>query len=171
MGMLDSSIAALKGVFSDLFPEEAPATPQFPTVENTQEPVITVHKSSKAPVQPIGKITSYNYKGDKYSDSKSRKGKGAWENKLTQEGIAVSPDIEEMMVKAGIKPLDRIQFDLDTGDAIRGMWQDRTMQDKQAIKEYGQPLRGRIDLNVPHLSHPHPLDGAKVIGFHKIVAE
>lgn len=176
MGLIADAATMLQNAIGDLFPEEQPSSiPAFPsTISNpTTEPTITIRKSTQTPSipsnpEPIGKITSYNYQAEELPDTNSKMGLGAWDNRLTNEGIAVSPDIEQMFKKAGIKPLDRVRFDLQNGKTIEGVWQDRTMQDKQAIKEFGKPLRGRIDLNVPHLKGRHPLDGTQVTGFSKI---
>jgi hypothetical protein len=46
---------------------------------------------------------------------------------------------------------------------------DRTMQDKQAIKEFGQPLRGRVDIYSPDGNQP--LDGLRVAKVEKFTED
>jgi hypothetical protein len=176
MGLITDAATRLKNAIGDLFPEEQPsATPVFPTNAPApiSEPVITIRKSAKTPPfpqnpesKPLGKITSFNYEGDPYTDSLSKKGIGAF-GKITNEGIAVSPDVEQAFREAGIKPRDRVIFDMKDGSEESGIWQDRTMQDKQAIKAYGNPLRGRIDFNMARGKSRHPKDGMEVVGFRK----
>lgn len=176
MGLISDATTRLKNALGDLFPEEQPsAIPLFPQISGNpiNEPTITIRKSSRIPVdspnpesKPLGKITSFNYKGDPYSDSLSEKGIGAF-GKLTNEGVAVSPDVEKAFREAGIKPKDPVILKFKDGSEERRIWQDRTMQDKQAIKSYGKPLRGRIDLNMAQQAGRHPKDGMEVIGFRK----
>lgn len=173
MGILRNSIDALKGVLGDLFPEEKPsAVPLFPTSPSgPAEPAITIRKSgqTQAPqlTPTLGKITSYNWKGDPYTDTNSRNMVGSF-GKLSQEGMAISPDIEKQFRAAGIKPKDRIEITLADGTNMVRKWEDRTMGDKQAIRKYGKPLTGRFDLNFPQGTKPHEKDGVAVVGFRKI---
>lgn len=159
MGMLQNSIDALKNAIGDLFPEEQPsATLLFPT---TPLPAPTPIPA------PIGKITSYNWKGDPYTDTNSRNMVGSF-GKLSNEGMAISPDIEKKFREAGIKPKDKVEITLSDGTNLVRKWEDRTMQDKQAIKKYGKPLTGRFDLNFPEGNKPHEKDGIQVVGFRKL---
>lgn len=113
----------------------------------------------------MGRITSYNYKGDKYGDTNSKKGIGAWDNKLTKDSLAVSPDIEKQFIAAGIKPMQPVTLTLADGTKITRYWDDRTMQDKQAKRELGQPLRGRFDFNMNRADSPHEKDSVEVVAF------
>lgn len=176
MGLISDATTRLKNALGDLFPEKQPsAIPLFPQIKGNpiNEPTITIRKSSRVPVgfpnpesKPLGKITSFNYDGDPYSDSLSKKGIGSF-GKITNEGIAISPDVEQAFIKAGIKPRDPVILKFKDGSEERRIWQDRTMQDKQAIKKYGKPFRGRIDFNMAQGKNRHPKDGMEVIGFRK----
>lgn len=178
MGLIADAANRLKNVLGDLFPEDQPsATPAFPTnaPSHISEPVITIRKSgqvSPAPnpeTPPLGKITSYNWKGDPYTDSQSRAMIGSF-GKLTEEGMAVSPDIERQFKELGIKPKDKVLLTLADGTQMERRWEDRTMQDKQAIRKFGKPLTGRFDLNFPQGTKPHEKDGLAVVGFQKIAS-
>ena len=96
--------------------------------------------------------------------------KGAWNNTLSNQGLAVSPDIEKQFKEAGIKPKDKVKITLSDGTELERIWEDRTMQDKQAIKTFGKPLRGRFDLHMPQSIGPHEKDGLAVVGFQKIAS-
>lgn len=174
--MLENSIKALKNALGDLFPEEKPsALPIFPqeAPSGPQEPTITIRKSRQetqspqTPTQSLGKITSYNWKGDPYTDSQSRAMVGSF-GKLTPEGMAVSPDIEKQFKDMGIKPKDKVLLTLADGSQLERTWEDRTMQDKQAIRKFGKPLTGRFDLHHPYGTSPYEKDGVAVVGFQKI---
>lgn len=118
--------------------------------------------------KPLGKITSYNYKNEELPDTNSLAMRGAWDNKLTNQGLAVSPDIEKAFREKGIKPKDKVEIVLADGTKLVRNWEDRTMQDKQAIKAFGKPLRGRFDLHVPDYKGPHEKDNVPVVGFRKV---
>lgn len=181
MGLLTDAANRLKNALGDLFPESQPsATPAFPTnaPSPTSEPVITIRKSASDPKpasnpesqsSPFGKITSYNWKGDPYTDSYSRQWIGSW-GKISDIGMAVSPDIEKQFREKGIKPKDRVKITLSDGTELERIWDNRTMQDKQAIRKFGKPLTGRFDLHHPYGSSPHEKDGINVVGFQKIAA-
>ena len=175
MGILSDAASLLKSKISDLFPE-TPTQLQFPTemlarvksgqsspIQNEQlEPM-----KPQTPQNPIGKITSYNFKGDKYSDSNSRNWIGSW-GKLSEVGMAVSPDVEKQFREAGIKPKDKVMVVLSDGTELERIWDNRTMQDKQAIRKFGKPLTGRFDLHHPTGTSPHEKDGVAVVGFKRI---
>lgn len=176
MGLLTEAANKLKNVLGDLFPEEPPsAAPIFPTNAPTPipEPVITIRKSSGEPKptpnpeSKLGKITSYNWKGDPYTDSYSRQWIGSF-GKISDIGMAVSPDIEKQFREAGIKPKDKVKIVLSDGTELERVWDNRTMQDKQAIRKFGKPLTGRFDLHHPYGSSPHEKDGVSVVGFQKL---
>lgn len=181
MGIITDATTRLRNVLGDLFPEEPPsATPLFPqnAPSPTSEPAITIRKSSQviqatpnpeSQSTPYGKITSYNWKGDPYTDTNSRNMIGSF-GKITPEGMAVSPDIEKQFREAGIKPKDKVEIVLADGTKLVRNWEDRTMQDKQAIKTFGKPLRGRFDLNYPEGKSPHEKDGIAVVGFQKLAS-
>jgi hypothetical protein len=181
MGRIADAANRLKNVLGDLFSEDQPsATPVFPTNAPTpiSEPVITIRKSSQttqatpnpeSKSTPYGKITSYNWKGDPYTDSQSRAMIGSF-GKLTEQGMAVSPDIERQFKEMGIKPKDKVLLTLADGTQMERRWEDRTMQDKQAIRKFGKPLTGRFDLNFPQGTKPHEKDGLAVVGFQKIAS-
>lgn len=176
MGLIADAATRLKNAIGDLFPEEQPsALPIFPQNASSPsiEPAITIRKSAmdkptiNPESSPLGKITSYNWKGDPYTDTNSRNMVGSF-GKLTPQGLAVSPDIEKQFKEQGIKPKDRVEIILADGTNMIRTWEDRTMQDKQAIRKYGKPLTGRFDLNFPEGTKPHEKDGVAVVGFRKI---
>ena len=164
---------ALDGLYEDL----APSSPVFPenAPQPLPEPTITISKSrsqSASPnpeAKPLGKITSYNWQGDPYTDTNSRNLIGSF-GKITPEGMAISPDIEKQFKEAGIKPKDRVKITLSDGTEMERVWEDRTMQDKQAIRKFGKPLTGRFDLHYPDGKSPHEKDGISVVGFQKLAS-
>jgi hypothetical protein len=115
-------------------------------------------KDEPAPVS--GKITKYGYEkpGEKDYDSNSARGIGAADNQLTPgESVALSPDLEK---STGAKIGDKVVVTLSNGEKMVKRFDDRTMQDEQAIKKFGKPLRGRVDIYSPDGNQP--LDGVKV---------
>jgi hypothetical protein len=82
--------------------------------------------------------------------------------------MAISPDIEKQFKEAGIKPKDRVKIVLSDGTQLERVWEDRTMQDKQAIRKFGKPLTGRFDLHFPEGKSPHEKDGVAVVGFQRV---
>ena len=106
-------------------------------------------------VKSEGKVTSYNFPGDPYSDSNSRNWKGAWNNKLTENSLAVSPDIEQKFAASGIKKGDPVEMRLADGSTVIRNWDDRT-SDK---------LRGRFDFHSPGGKQKN--DGMAVVSFRK----
>lgn len=116
-------------------------------------------------VKSEGKVTSYNFPGDAYSDSNSRAGIGAWNNKLNENSLAISPDIESKFKAAGIGKGDPVELTLADGSTVIRNWDDRTMQDKQAISKFGKPLTGRFDFHSPGGKQKN--DGMAVLSFRK----
>ena len=116
-------------------------------------------------MKPEGKVTSYNFKGDAYSDSNSRARIGAWDNKLNENSLAISPDIESKFKAAGIGKGDPVELTLADGSTVIRNWDDRTMQDKQAISKFGKPLTGRFDFHSPGGKQKN--DGMAVLSFRK----
>jgi|688.fasta_scaffold11784_6 hypothetical protein len=114
----------------------------------------------------VGKVTSYNWKGDPYSDSNSRNLIGAWNNRLTESSLAVSPDVEARFKQAGIGEGDAVELTLADGTTVVRTWDDRTMQDEQARRKFGKPLRGRFDFHHPY-DGPFEKDGMAVVSFRK----
>lgn len=117
----------------------------------------------------LGKLTSYGYSSDPYGDSASLgRGKyafptGAWNNRLKPGSFAASPDVEAELRAAGVRPGQAVSVQLSNGQMLNGTWDDRTMQDEQAIRKFGKPLRGRWDFYSP--DGVSKLDGAQVVGF------
>ncbi len=114
----------------------------------------------------MGKVTSYGYQGDSTSDKNSQAGIGSQNNKLDHTSLAVSPDIEAKMKAQGIKQGDQVALKLSDGSTVTKTLSDRTMQDAQAVKKFGKPLRGRFDFYSP--DGVHPQDGIAVQGFSKV---
>jgi hypothetical protein len=173
MEILGRVTQRLKQALDGLYNDPAPSSPQFPENVPTEapEPTITVSKS-RAPSnpetrEPLGKITSYNWQGDPYTDTNSRNWIGSF-GKISNEGMAISPDIEKQFKEAGIKPKDRVKIVLSDGTEMERVWDNRTMQDKQAIRKFGKPLTGRFDLHFPEGKSPHEKDGVAVVGFQRV---
>jgi hypothetical protein len=131
-----------------------------PTPPPAQE-VIDKSEATKAQ----GKVTSYNFPGDPYSDSNSRNRIGAWNNRLDENSLAISPDIERKFKAAGIGKGDPVELTLADGSTVIRNWDDRTMQDAQAIKKFGKPLTGRFDFHSP--GGKQKSDGMAVVSFRK----
>ena len=177
-GIIGRVAERLQQALDGLFEEESAQDIVFPKSVPTEapSPTITVSKSrSQEPPpearnqDPLGKITSYNWKGDPYTDSNSRKWIGSW-GKISEIGMAVSPDVEKQFREAGIKPKDKVKIVLSDGTELERVWDNRTMQDKQAIRKFGKPLTGRFDLHHPYGSSPHEKDGVSVVGFQKLAS-
>lgn len=128
----------------------------------------TAPKGASATSKPVGKVTSYNFPGDPYSDTNSRNLIGAWNNRLTESSLAISPDIEKKFKAAGIKQGDSVELTLANGTRVVRNWDDRTMQDEQAIRKFGKPLRGRFDFHQPGGKYEN--DGVAVVSFRKATA-
>ena len=174
-GIIGRVTDRLKQALDGLFDDPAPSSPVFPQNVPLEAPVptITVSKSRVEQPQPeprnLGKITSYNWKGDPYTDSNSRNWIGSW-GKISALGMAVSPDIEKQFREAGIKPKDKVKIVLSDGTEMERIWDNRTMQDKQAIRKFGKPLTGRFDLHFPEGTKPHEKDGVNVVGFQRVAS-
>ncbi len=121
----------------------------------------------------LGKVTSYGYASDPYGDDASlglgefKKPTGAFgDNALTESSFAASPDIEEKLKAAGVKPGDPVTLTLSNGRTVTRTWDDRTAQDADVasgkIKGVTKPLRGRFDFYSP--TGEHEDEGAAVIG-------
>jgi hypothetical protein len=174
-GIIGRVTDRLKQALDGLFDDPAPSTPVFPQnlPLEAPSPTITVSKSRVEQPQPearnLGKITSYNWKGDPYTDSNSRNWIGSW-GKISEIGMAVSPDVEKQFREAGIKPKDKVKIVLSDGTEMERIWDNRTMQDKQAIRKFGKPLTGRFDLHFPEGTKPHEKDGVAVVGFQRVAS-
>jgi len=116
-------------------------------------------------IKAEGKVTNYNFPGDPYSDSNSRNRIGAWDNTLTKNSLSISPDIERKFKAAGIGNGDPVELTLADGSTVIRNWDDRTMQDAEAIKKFGKPLRGRFDFHSPGGKQKN--DGMAVVSFRK----
>lgn len=178
-GIIARVAERLNQALDGFFGEPAPSVPVFP--ENATQPNLEQSKAIQQPESkplppkpetstPLGKITSYNWQGDKYTDSYSREGMGSW-GKVATNGMAISPDIEKQFREAGIKPKDKVKITLSDGTELERVWDNRTMQDKQAIKMFGKPLTGRFDLHYPEGKAPHEKDGIAVVGFQKVESD
>jgi len=147
------------GLFS--IPSEKQPTPS--SSQYIQQGKETKKPSNEA--KPIGKVTHYNFPGDPYSDSNSRNRIGAWNNRLDENSLAISPDIERKFKAAGIGKGDAVELTLADGSTVIRTWDDRTMQDAQAIKKFGKPLTGRFDFHSPGGKQKN--DGMAVVSFRK----
>jgi hypothetical protein len=141
-------------------------------LQDADEPLPPVQPASGQPAQdflpaPQGsRVTSYNWKGDPYTDSNSRKWIGSF-GKINENGMAISPDVERQFKAAGIKPKDPVELTLSDGTTVVRIWDNRTMQDRQAIRKFGKPLTGRFDFHHPTGNSPHEKDGVQVVSFRK----
>jgi len=144
----------------------APAQPAG--VPDPDEILRSSPTGASAPGKPVGKVTSYNFPGDPYSDTNSRNLIGAWNNTLTESSLAISPDIEKKFKTAGIEEGDAVELVLADGTRVVRNWDDRTMQDEEAIKRFGKPLRGRFDFHQPRGKYEN--DGIAVVSFRKATA-
>ena len=98
----------------------------------------------------FGKGTIYGYKGDPFKDSLTMAGWNAIGGQLTPgKSIALSPDLERRARTQGVKIGDTVRIIFSDGTATERVFDDRTMQDKQAIKKFGKPLTGRVDFHTP----------------------
>lgn len=149
-------------------PSLKPAPAQPAGVPDPDEVLRSSPTGASAPGKPVGKVTSYNFSGDPYSDSNSRNLIGAWNNTLTENSLAISPDIEKKFKAAGIKQGDAVELVLADGTRVVRNWDDRTMQDEEAIKRFGKPLRGRFDFHQPGGKYEN--DGIAVVSFRKATA-
>ena len=116
-------------------------------------------------IKAEGKVTSYNFSGDPYSDSNSRNRIGAWNNRLDENSLAISPDIERKFKASGIGQGDPVELTLADGSTVIRNWDDRTMQDEQATRKFGKPLTGRFDFHSPGGKQKN--DGMAVVSFRK----
>jgi hypothetical protein len=141
-----------------------PANPSG--IPDVDEVLRSAPTGASAPgAQPLGKVTSYNFPNDPYSDSNSRNRIGAWNNRLDENSLAISPDIERKFKAAGIGKGDPVELTLADGSTVIRTWDDRTMQDSQAIKKFGKPLTGRFDFHSPGGKQKN--DGMAVVSFRK----
>lgn len=116
---------------SRLLPQTAPSTAATSQQQTTQQ---TTEDVSKAPIFQV-RATHYAYPGEESPDPNSAKGKGAWENQLSEgdtQSVALSPDMEERL---GAKPNDVLQFTGTDGTSRKVVFHDRT----------DPSLRGRVD--------------------------
>jgi hypothetical protein len=137
-----------------------------PTPKPTPPPSTdAIQKAKEAKDKALGKVTSYNFPNDPYSDTNSRNRIGAWNNRLDENSLAISPDIERKFKAAGIGKGDAVELTLADGSTVIRTWDDRTMQDAQAIKKFGKPLTGRFDFHSPGGKQKN--DGMAVVSFRK----
>jgi hypothetical protein len=168
-----NKVDAAAGRPSTRRPVEIPSISKPPAnpsgIPDPDEILRTMPTGASAPgARPVGKVTSYNFPNDPLSDSNSRNLIGAWNNRLTDTSLAISPDIERKFKAAGIKEGDAVELILADGSRVVRNWDDRTMQDAQAIKKFGKPLRGRFDFHSPQGRQAN--DGIAVVSFRKAAA-
>lgn len=130
--------------------------------------------------KPIATGTTYGYKSDPYRDSASLarvgaftapsdKSHGAYESHeggLKEGDVALSPDLEKKFRAAGVEPLDMVKLTFSDGTSTTVRWADRTMQDAQATRKFGAPLRNRIDFFTP--TGKTPFADKQITGFEKL---
>lgn len=132
---------------------------------------MTSYTAANSATGAVGQVTSYGYASDKTPDDASlgineyKYPTGAWSNKLTENSLAISPDIERRFAEMGIRQGDSVNLKLADGSVVTRNWDDRTMQDKEAIQKFGKPLRGRFDFY--NQGGPDARDGTAVVGFER----
>lgn len=139
--------------------------------------------SEPAPAPPKSKVTSYGYKADPWADTLSAMGIGSFSGSAAERAaklgrdhpmrlkpgdLAVSPDVERQLRRAGVKPADPIEIVFADGTTHRGRWMDRTANDAQARRLKLPPLRGRWDIYSP--DGTSPLNDKPVISFRRLTA-
>jgi hypothetical protein len=123
-------------------------------------------KMSENNSNPVGRVTSYGYKGDSTPDTNSSNGIGAFTKKLIAgQSFGTSYDIEAKLRAAGIKPNDKVELTLANGEKVVKIWHDRGATDDQARKLGIKPLRGRFDFYSP--SGPDKRSDLAVLSFRK----
>lgn len=126
-----------------------------------------------AAVPSAGKGTKFGWAGDPNSDTLSVKGIGAFsgtegeaagkagrphELRLKRGDLAVSPDVEADLRRAGINPRDTLKVTFKDGSTRTTRWMDRT----------ADSLRGRWDFFTP--DGQDPTDGQSVVSFTPVKA-
>lgn len=115
----------------------------------------------------IGVVTDYGQKDDPTPDSASlgigkyKHPTGAWDNKLSEDSLAISRDIEAKFKEAGIKEGDKVKLTLADGTEVIKQWDDRTAEEYN-----GKKLTGRFDFYSP--KGKHDKRDVKVVGFEKV---
>jgi hypothetical protein len=123
------------------------------------------------------RVTSYAYKYEELPDSNSKAGIGAFvpdkeqakikrgeesPYKLREGDLAVSRDVEARLRKAGIRPGDEVEVQMEDGTNIVTRWMDRT-----GVNFEGKILTGRWDFYRAGKNTKHPKDAGRVIGFRR----
>jgi hypothetical protein len=104
-----------------------------------------------------------------YSAAEAAANAGEDHPDLLQPGdLAVSPDIQEQLIAAGVKPKEFIRVKFKDGTTRRARWMDITATDEQAAKMGIKPLRGRWDFFTPDGKESR--DGMPVISFSRIAS-
>ena len=152
-------------------------------IEQPAAPAAPAPPMEPAPAPPKSKVTSYGYKGDRWSDPLSAMAVGSFSGTAAEKSaklgkdhpmllkpgdLAVSPDVERQLRRAGVKPADPIEIVFADGTTHRGRWMDRTANDAQARAKGLPPLRGRWDIYSPDGSSP--LNDKPVTSFRRITA-
>jgi hypothetical protein len=115
---------------------------------------------------PIGRVTSYGYKGDTTPDANSSAGIGAFTKHLIAgQSFSTSYDIEQKFRDAGIKPNDKVELTLSNGEKVVKIWHDRGATPEQARKMGLRNYSGRFDFYSPN--GPDKRSDMAVVGFRK----
>ena len=116
------------------------------------------------PVSAIGKVTEYYP-----SEGKKSATTGPWENKLENESLAASPDVQQELKDKGIKPFDKVKLTVQTPNGTKVVvrrYDDHTATDEEARALGLPPLRKRYDFRVP-VKGASGLDDMKVVKVEK----
>lgn len=125
----------------------------------------------------FGKVTSYGYVNDETPDRNSSAGIGAWvspeeqeqikagamtPNRLRENDLAVSPDVERALRASGFKPGDPLEVMFEDGSTQPTRWMDRT-----ASVHKGKQVSGRWDFYRDGKPGLHAKEAARVAGFRR----
>lgn len=127
------------------------------------------------------RVTSFGYDGDTTPDANSSAGIAAFTTeadakagrdaptRLKDGDLAVSPDVEDSLRAANVRPGDVVEVTFEDGTTHKGRWLDRTAQDAQIlagkVPGVSKVLRGRIDIY--SRGGKHAKDGVKVVSFNR----
>lgn len=137
--------------------EQKPSWFTHPIDRWNYTPPATKPQASSDMGEPTGKVTEY-YPSEGYRSATT----GAFNaNKLDNESMAVSPDIQQQFKDWGIKPFDKVKLTLANGQTVVRRYDDHTATDEEARKQGLPPLRGRYDFRVP-VKGASGVDGVKV---------
>lgn len=139
--------------------------PSAPASASSSE--LPQNKTTMSFSTPIGRVTSYGYKGDTTPDTNSSAGIGAFTKHLIAgQSFGTSYDIEQKLRDSGIKPNDKVELTLSNGEKVVKIWHDRGATPEQARKLGLRNYSGRFDFYSP--DGPDKRSDLAVVGFKKV---